>query len=386
MAAPAAARAGLVTAPPLTTFAVMPAEAADEPEIAALLRDAAFPGDVRVSLEREPSPLAASTIEGDTHQVIVARDRSTGRVAGIAARSVRDVYVNGRVARVGYLGQLRIDRACRRLRALLDAGFDYCRLLHDQDDAAFYLSSIVAGNDAAHRLLAERRSRSAPAFVRIDALRTFAIGVEPPLRFRVPGVHLEQGDESLLGAIAECLDRNLRRYQLAPRWTVTDLQSDRTRGLAPEHFVVALSGSRIIGCAARWDQRAFKQVVVRGYSRRLARWRPIVNRFGARFGVPPLPAVGTAMPFGYLSHIAVDEDREDVFAALVAEQCRRASAAGLSYVVAAFVGRHPFFTAIARQWRHRAYDSVLYIAAWSAADAIVRSLDGRILQPEVAVL
>ena len=364
----------------------MPAGPADEPEIAALLHDATFPGDVRVSLEREPSPLAASTIEGDTHRVIVARDRSSGRVAGIAARSVRDMYVNGRVARVGYLGQLRIDPSCRQRRALLDAGFAYCRALHDEDDAAFYLSSIVAGNDRARRLLGQGRSRWAPAFVPIDTLRTFAIGVERPSRRRVPGVHLEPGNESFLDEIAACLDRNLRRYQLAPRWTVTDLQSDRTRGLAAEDFVVAVRGRRVIGCVARWDQRAFKQVVIRGYSTRLARWRPIVNRVGPWFGVPHLPPVGASLPFAYLSHIAVDEDREDVFAALVAEQCRRASTAGLSCVVTAFVRRHPFFTAIARRWRHRAYDSVLYVAAWSTAASIVGSLDGRILQPDVAVL
>ena len=103
-------------------------------------------------------------------------------------------------------------------------------------------------------------------------------------------------------------------------------------------------------------------------------------------GVPPLPPVGEALRFAYLSHVAVDDDRDDVLVALVADQCRRANKAGSSYVVTAFVPRHPFHDAIARRFRYRAYDSVLYLTFWPDGEPFVRVLDQRIPQPEVAVL
>jgi hypothetical protein len=386
MAATAAARRGVDLADTPARFAVTEATRRDEGDIAALLRDTPFGDDVRVSLERMPSPLAASTIEGDIHQLMVARDRSTGRVAGIAARSVRETYVNGEAVRIGYLGQLRIDRSCRHLRALLDAGFTFCKALHDRGDASFHVSSIVEGNDMARRLLTGRLSRSAPGFAPIANLRTFAIGLGRLRTFHARGVRVEAATGAHADDIAACLARNLRRYQLAPRWTVSDLRSDRTRNLAAEDFVVAVRDGRVVGCLAQWDQSAFKQVVVRGYSKRLARWRPVLNLAGPWVGAPHLPPVGQPLRFAYLSHAAVDDDCADVLAALVSDQCRRARAAGVRSVVTGFVSSHPFFDVISRCWRHRAYDSTLYVSAWPDAQQILRSLDGRPLQPEVAVL
>ena len=50
----------------------------------------------------------------------------------------------------------------------------------------------------------------------------------------------------MAGKMLACLERNRRRYQLAPRFSVADLLSpERSRGLAPEDFFVAraLQGS-----------------------------------------------------------------------------------------------------------------------------------------------
>ena len=88
----------------------------------------------------------------------------------------------------------------------------------------------------------------------------------------------------------------------------------------------------------------------------------------------------------YLSHAAVDDDRADVFAALVAEQRRRARVDGADHVVAGFPAEHPFHTVLARRFRSRTYDSVIYLAAWEDATRRRDELDGRVLQPEVAVL
>ena len=383
MAGTAAARARVNAA--RLSFAT--ATPADDPDIIALLEETTFPGDVKVSMERRPSPLAAGVIEGE-HELIVARHGAQGPLAGFAARSTRDLHVNGRVARVGYLGQLRIARSTRQLRTLMDEGFAFCRKLHDRrGDTSCYLTSIVADNDAARRLLVNRRSSEAPRFVALATLRTFAIPVRRPRPVDpVAGIRLETGCAALLGEIAGCLDRNLSRYQFAPRWTPDDLRSARTRALEPEDFLVALRGDRVVGCVARWDQQSFRQVVVRGYSPRLARWRPIVNLAARCVDVPSLPPIGDTLRFAFLSHIAVDDDRTDIMAALVSGQCRRAKAAGLSYVVTAFVERHPFHDAIARGFRYRQYDSALYLTFWPDGEPFVRELDDRIPQPEVAVL
>ena len=73
-------------------------------------------------------------------------------------------------------------------------------------------------------------------------------------------------------------------------------------------FVERFGMRRVVACAALWDQRSFKQVVVRGYSPQLARWRRVINVAGPVFGVPVLPQIGSPLEFVYLSHVAVDDE------------------------------------------------------------------------------
>jgi hypothetical protein len=364
------------------------ASSRDDGEIRRLLREHAFQGSISLSLEREPDAAIAASIEGDVHQTLLARDQFTEKVAAVATRSVRDAFVNGEPSRVGYLGQLRIDRRYRRHRSLLEDGFAFCRALHSRGDARLYLTSIVADNQAARRLLLKRRWNAGPRFTEVDKLVTLVISLSRRQRpIDVEGVRIERGSFSQVAEIAACLRRNLRRYQFAPCWTAEDLLSaERTRGLSPEHFFVAIRQGRVIGCLACWDQRSFKQVVVRGYSPTLSRWRPLVNIAAPWLGTPALPAVGQLLAFAYLSHAAVDDDRDDILAALATAACRHARVAGLDDVAIAFSARNPLLGAISSRFRHRAFVSVLAVANWPDGDERLRSLDGRVPYPEVAVL
>ena len=91
------------------------------------------------------------------------------------------------------------------------------------------------------------------------------------------------------GVLVDCLTRNGRRFQFTPVFTEDDLRSPhRSRGLRRNDFHTVTAGDAASGCLAVWDQRAFKQVVVRGYSPLLSRARLLFNAFGRLLGVPPL--------------------------------------------------------------------------------------------------
>lgn len=367
----------------------------DDGDVRRLLRESTMPGPIAVSLEREPSSVAAAAIEGDVHQTLVARDGDTGAIVGTASRSVRLAFVNRRPIRVGYLGQLRFDRrflagrSRRHLRELLEGGFAFCRDLHRQDDARLYLVSFVADNEAARRLLVRRPLTHAPRFLPAARLSTFAIPVSEPLSApEVSGLRICPGSSDWLDEIAACLQRNLRRYQFAPVWTAGDLASPvRTRDLRPEDFSVAIEHGRVVGCIALWDQRGFKQVVVRGYSPLLRRSRWIANLATSWLGGTRLPAAGQAFQFGYLSHAAIDLDRGDVLAALMRSASLRARARGLDFVAIGFDDRHPFCHLVTREFPHRIYRSVLHVACWADGESDARAITGAALvQPEVAIL
>ena len=368
-------------------FDIRLAEAADDVEIRRLLREHALPGDVTLTLEREPDGAIACAIEGDVHQTMVAREPVSGRIAGVAGRAERAVFVNGQVTRLGYLGQLRTNARGHRVASLLDEGFTFCRALHGRGDVSAYLTAIVEDNHAARRVLCGLRSRDAPAFERVGTLVTLAIarGHRRPLPNR-KDIEIRRGSIELLDDIVACLNRNGARHQFAPVWTVDDLLStSRTPGLAPDDFLVAVQGRRIVACAALWDQRGFKQVVIRGYPLQLARWRRVINVAGPLFGIPALPQIGSPLEFVYLSHVAVDDDRTEVIAALVAE-ARRQLPAGVSHMVTAFAESSPLLAVASEVAPHRTYRSVLYLAYWPDGRYFVDSIDTRLPHPEVAIL
>ena len=370
-------------------FAIDIASAADDAEIRRLLRHASFGGDVQISLEREPDSTLAASVEGDEHCALIARHVRSGAIAGVASRSVRSVFVNGVPSRVAYLGQLRIDPRFSRHRGLLAAGFDRIRNLQFSSPSApqLHLASVVSENVAARRLLS-RRAPGWPTFEAMDTLVSLAI----PTRSRNPArrsarVTCERGSIADMDALVSCLDRNGARFQFYPAWSRADLTGPRTRGLSLDDFVVARRDGALVGCVASWDQRAFKQVRVRGYSPRVSRWRPIVNAFSRITNVPHLPRVGDALQFAYLSHLAID-DREDegVIVDLVDAAVAMAYQRGLDYVVLGLSAAHPFLAAVRHAFSHRAYESILYVAFWPDAAAIATSLDRRPSHPELAIL
>ena len=354
----------------------------DEPEIRHLLREAVFPGDVRITLEREPDALAGGAIEGPVHQTIVARQGAPSGIAAIATRSVRQRFVNGHPGSVGYLSQLRVASTYRRHRRLLDAGFEYCRQLHEDGAAQIYTASVVSENAAALRLLA-RGGVSWPKFVPVAALTTLAIPVRHGRGTTIKPRVAESSDD-IREAIA-CLMRNGSRYQFSPVWGPESFDGS-VPGLSGSTLRVVERGGRVVGCAALWDQRACRQVVVRGYSRRLAMSRWLINATARWTGAPTLPPVGRRLEFGYISHLAVDDDDRDVAVALISGVCESARSRGLDYVAIGLPADPPLTAAVRSRFRHRAYQSVLHIAFWPDGEEIANRLDGRPFFPELGTL
>jgi ribosomal protein S18 acetylase RimI-like enzyme len=360
---------------------IEPARPEDDPELRRLLRDNPMDGEIRVSLEREPNAFLAAAVEGEPHRTIVARDH--GAVIGMGSRSVWNAFVNGEPRRLGYLSQLRVDRAFRGRPRLLAAGYDLLRSMRGPDELPFDLTSVVADNQTARRLL----GAGLPGLPVYRELEGFVTMVIPTTSRAKKAPRIIRGGRGAVAEIADCLERNRQSYQFAPRFIGDDLLSpQRSRGLAPEDFFLALLGGEIVGCLALWNQSAFKQVVVRGYAPRLARWRPWMNRVAPLFGAPRLPDPGEILPHAYLSHLAVDRDDLGLFQALIEAAYAEARSRRYAYVVIGLASRHPWLPWLRRRFRPREYASILYAVHWPDGADAVAALDRRVPHVEVALL
>ena len=310
---------------------------------------------------------------------------------------MRDLYVNGSPQPVGYMSHWRVHPRIRRSIVLANAlsrAFALYRALDADRRAPFYLTSLIAGNRPAERLL----TRGLPGFPTLHPfsdLTTFAIPLGRPRRApELPaGLRLERGSEALLPGILDCLARNGARRQLAPVWTAETLcREEHTPGLAPEDFFVARNGERVVGCLAAWNQKSFKQTVVRGYSGALARFRKPLNLLARLAGRLPLPDPGTPLRSSFASHRAIDGDEKPVFAALLGAVARHAHERGDSFLLIGFAPADPL-RAVASGSRRAAlgsgaipYRSRLYLAAWPEGEGEIARVDARIPGPEAALL
>jgi hypothetical protein len=359
----------------------------DDPDIRQLLRKNPLQGEICVSLEREPDAFLAGSVEGEQHHTIVARDGAEGSLVGMASRSVYSGFLNGESCRIGYLSQLRVDREYRGRAGLLSRGYALMRSLRTPEDSPFDITTIIADNRPARRVLGAGLP-DLPTYRQLEAFTTLVVPVWRRAKTKPPeDVRIERGSLETIEAIAGCLERNRSRYQFPPRWTAVDLLSpERSRGLAPRDFFVALRSDTVVGCLALWDQSSFKQIVVRGYGPRMRRLRPWVD-IGARLlGAPRLPEPGWPISHTYVSHVAVDDDRQDVFASLVARAYNEARAQRRDCLVVGFAERHPFLNVLKRHYRPWAYSSIIYMVDWDRTTDTTVALDGRIPHLEVALL
>ena len=273
-------------------------------------------GDMVLSFRREPEYFLACGVQGDQSQIIKCADSEGGRIVGLGARHSKRLFINGVESRVGYLSDLRADQAVRK-RTLVARGYSFLRRLHAADRIPLYFSIILDGNDEAISALTTARA-GLPIYVDRGRILTPAIHLDRRRPERVcEGLTIRRGTASIMPQIFEFLRREHASKQLAPCFRISDLGSPRLLGLRPDDFYVAYRGDRIAGCVATWDQSDFRQTHVEGYSGLLRMARPFHNIAARMSSLHVLPVPGARIPYLYLSLIATENNRTDIFASLL---------------------------------------------------------------------
>jgi len=361
------------------------ATTSDDQGLRRLLRTTPIQGDISITMEREPDYFAAPGLMGPLHQTLIARDTDTNNIIASGSRSVRARYLNGDVRNIGYLGELRVDASYRGYFGFIRKGYDAMRRLHEDGAAPFYLTSIVSDNIRARRFL-EKGVKGMPSYTPMGTLLTLVIPTRRSAFKRYSDCSTASPDSRK--QIADCLHGYYQRYDWAPYWKPGEIGSETgTPGLSMEDFLVSKRGNEIAGCMALWNQQHFRQIVVRGYSPNLARWRPFLNVFSRLSGRIRLPSVGKPWSYAYISPMAVDEDNPDVFTRLLQSTLWRARIKGYDYVLLGLADRHPLLGVARSVARYRReYTSQLYLVSWDEPPIKTDVTQNAVPHPEAALL
>jgi hypothetical protein len=307
---------------------------ADDPEIRRLLRNNPMRGAVSISLEREPDYF--TEIPSETRTTIIARAGS--RLVCVGSCAFRSRYVNGVPRRVGYLGALRLDAPYAGRFDILRRGYKFFHDLQKDEPANFYFTAIASDNVPARRFL-EREVPGMPRYQFIGEFVTLLI------RARIAKA---------------CIDLGSGNPENEPRSSFQFAPCDD------------LPGRPI------WDQRHFKQTVIRGYSSWLTTLRPLLNLFGAR-----LPAVGETLSNAFVTDIPTSQAALPAWLSL---RLHEAHERRINFLTAGFAANDPRLETVRRHFKAREYNSRLYIVRWADCGGAASDLDQRILAPDISLL
>ena len=365
----------LSRAPDKVEFAF--ATPADEADLRRLLRETPMQGAIRVGFTHEPDYFAGTGLAGADDRTLLARE--SGRLVGAGRCTTRPAWLNGEVRRVAYLGELRLAPEVQGRWDILRGGYAFFTAAYARDPADFCYTSIIADNTRARRLL-ERGARGLPRYQFIGEHVTLLLPVATspvPAKFTVT-----TGADLPAETLAGFLNAAARDRQLAAHWTPDRLRSLAAHGLRPEDFIVLRQGAEIAACAGVWDQHAFRQILVTGYSPLLAATRPGYNLLAPLLGQPRLPPADSFVRQAFLSPWACRPG--DVVARSALIQSARATAArrGLDCLT---LGGTPDDAAL-QVLRGRRYLSRLYRVDWPGQERRGCELDARPCLPDISLL
>jgi hypothetical protein len=352
---------------------------ADDADIRRLLRENPMPGNISLSLEREPNYFADARLPGETKQTIVARHN--GRVICLGSCTIRLRFINGEPRRVGYLGGLRLDKGVAGRFDIVRGGYEFFRKLQGDSPADFYFTSIAADNARARKLL----ERGLPGMPRYEFIGDFVTVL-------LPSKHHDSTRNARTNAVPSkeqliaLLNHHNAGRQFAPCWSAEELTALQPLGLRPENFRFVRKNGQIAASAALWDQRVFKQTVIRSYGPSLTFSRPALNLAALFTGGAKLPAEGETLANAFISHLVVEPGDSEALPGLLAELRGDAAQRGIELLTAGFAAADPRLTVLRSHFRCREYHSRLYTVRWPECGGSSPDLDGRILAPEAALL
>jgi hypothetical protein len=358
----------------------------DDAAIRRLLATNAISGRITLTYDREPNYFAGCETIGRSCQVLVAR--ADDQIAGVACRATRPMFVNGRILKTGYLGQLRVDARFRG-RWLISQGFRFLKRLDDEDPVSAYLLSVIEENQEAFKVLIERRRPGFPVFREVGHLFTLALKLRRANADGAAPRHITSAVRDELPEIIAFLQRCGATRQFYPSYSEDDFCGNGTRDFRLADFFVARRRGEIVGVTGLWDQSSFKQTVVRGYAGWLRMARPAYNFAAGVSAHPPLPSVGEKISSAYASFVCVADDSPEVFRPLLARVYEEAARRGFSYLMVGFDKRDPLLR-VAQSYSHIIYPSRIFIAGWDDQchhfERFYEQLDKRIPYFEIAAL
>jgi len=348
------------------------------PELVALSR-MPLGGTPSLSYRREPDYFAGLRPAGEGLEVVGVYDGDV--LTGACARTWKQLWVDGCVTRVGYLGGLRLTPEYQG-RMYLAAGYRLLREIDKDTPGCLYLCTFLGQGGNSLRIMTRPR-RGPLRFHSWGVHRTYCLlAPRHSSGVRFPAVHRARREE--VPGLLEFLNEEGRKKQFHPVLEARDFTDGSLCSLNGSPWYLWAPGGTIRAAAAVWDQTPCRQVVVESYPRSVRLARPLLSGCLHLLGRQGLPNEGEQLELRYLAFATAKDNDPSALARVVRAALADLGGTGAHVLSIGFADADPLRDSLRGLARAR-YESCVFLAHWAGEEPPLPDR-GRIPCMEVATL
>jgi hypothetical protein len=313
---------------------------ADNSRILDLMAEVPMAGSLVVATRREPDFFALYRMQRGSQKLWVFDDDG-GSLKGMGGFLVRDGFLDGASARVGYLGDLRIRGLARERLAFPQVYAHLFARTVEETGCEHFLTGVLADNVAAIRALSSSstkisRRAAQPHYHllhRFDMANIHFVGRLP--RRRPTGLRVRTATADDIPAMTTLLAADHRARAFGWRFDDGELEHRLAHwpGFTLDHtFCAFADDGRLVGVTTCWDAAPVKRYRVLRYAGQMVTVKRALDVVARISGCAPLPDPGHDFRYLYLSNLSVVGDHPAIMQALVDAIYARFARAGYHFL------------------------------------------------------
>jgi len=274
------------------------ATSGDDEVLRQFMRSHGMAAWVEMSIEREPSFFAGRNFSGEEWAVIAEEEAD---IVGMYSAAMRPMHVNGKQERLGYLGGLRVSPNYRHRIRYLRQGYASIRALTPAPATLPWWFTVIAADNMAARKLLEAGVPGLPTYHPLGDYVTYALPTSRGERQEI----WRRAEDAEVDALVAFYNAHASRLNFTPV-----LDGALVRRIGVKHFYVFEHRGVLLGLAALWDQRSFKQIVASRYRRPIGGLIPMYNVYAKLFQRIPLPREGQALDHTFVAFLTLRDEMQ----------------------------------------------------------------------------
>ncbi len=311
-------------------------------------------GNISLALEREPNYYTGSAIQCHQPEVYLCLRTADESVVGVFNIGFRKVYYRGEEVDIRYLCDLRIHPEIQG-SALLFRMVRFVRQLN-LTPGGLPAQTIVFGDNHHMLSMIERLEDSPyrnqlPSYHSAGRYISHLIGFQSARRAG-DTCEIRRATDADIPQMQEFIDVESKKINYFPVYHLGDLGRAYYRGLRIRDYFLAFRGDTLVGVCGVWDQSAFKQTRIVGYSTLYSILKPFYHVFAKLSGGRTLPPSGSVLKYLNLHTILISHRDSAIFQSLVSTILEAHKDDGYDYLLCGLDAGDPL-TAVMPVFRHR---------------------------------